>query len=116
MNRITASLMLLAGLLMIIDGVFLIDVSMSPSSLLPPQVSTLVPASIYMYSGAAEAVVGVLCEAIFFLAVLTKVNRRTIGIIALLLSLASLVGSGGFFLGFAFALVFSISLIRERRS
>lgn len=84
MNRITASLMLLAGLLMIIDGVFLIDVSMSPpSSLLPPpQVSTLVPASIYMYSGAAEAVVGVLCEAIFFLAVLTKVNRRTIGIIA----------------------------------
>ncbi len=35
-----------------------------------------------MYSGAAEAVVGVLCEAIFFLAVLTKVNRRTIGIIA----------------------------------
>jgi len=113
MNRAVPILMILGGLLMIIDGVLLVDISMDPA-ILSLNMVYVAPPSLYMYTGLLEAVVGILLEAIFFAVIITRLNHRVLGLIGLLLSLISLIGVGGFLLGFIFSSAASIMLIREK--
>ena len=98
---------------MIIDGVLLVDISMDPTILSLNMVYAAPPA-LYMYTGLLEAVIGVLLNAIFFAVIITRLSRRVLGLIGLLLSLISVSGLGGFLLGFIFSSAASIMLIREK--